>query len=61
MFDPEAFLSDPAIAREELSRAIERIRDDALMLGTEHAVVALINIQSELGTVTRLLKEKSVL
>lgn len=55
MFDPEAFLPDPSIDREQLERAIERIRDDALMLHTAHAREALVFIESELETVRWLL------
>jgi hypothetical protein len=57
MFDPTAFYSDPTIAREELNTAIERIRDDALMLRTEHAQKALAFIELELTHVRRLLNE----
>lgn len=45
MFDP----------KDELDRAIERIRDDALMLSTEHAQKALAFIELELAVVRRVL------
>lgn len=57
MFDPTAFLSDPAIDREMMNSAIERIRDDALMLDTEHAEKAIAFIEAELNVVRYLLSK----
>jgi hypothetical protein len=57
MFDPTAFLSDPAIDREQMTRAIDRIRDDALMLDTEHGEKAIAFIEAELVIVRYLLSK----
>lgn len=58
MFDPEAFLPDPSIDREQMARAIERIRDDALMLDDKvHAEQALLFIEAELATVRWLISK----
>jgi len=56
MFDPEQFVIDRTIEREELASAIARLEEDVRMLRTAHAEKALTFIEQEVTTIRKLLQ-----